>query len=506
MSTRRTKGDSSATATRKSTRLRDEALREEDSDSATTLGSETGMADETPASENESEPAQPTNAFTFGSFKTPDLESVSKELEGTKEEPLAIVAASHPMDMKGEILEHGAKMIDLFLTLRQKIDARSKQMGTTDDGAPYIPGSLRNGNPIAVPKHLKGNAECEEILERGNVENEARKQAFAGIACDMTQAVIHQTTIMLQKEFWDALTLFADLLIVNYEEYANFNVEYEHSNCSEVLASYAAFIFIHDELDGESDIRKYLGLNEDVNDSIARYRQHQGCPGLTTMLESICAKSDEIAKRVAADLGDIMGLIVVGGFRFHLDKERARKTAARSKAIKEKHKQKKKNEEMQRRIAKEEQEDREAAERGELPKRMIDQIKAETIAQVRKELGTQHKKERVKDLGGRKNQRQRPTKNGTKQRSNSKQPRGKSKRDSTKSPPKSRKNSRGKSQHKTGAQGKTKSRTKKSNGGPRPSSNEDSKSSSRRVRNAGRGRGGQGGRRNAPGRGKGKKN
>ena len=116
MSTRRTKGDSSATATRRRTRRRDEVLREEDSDSATTLGSGTGMADETqtPASENESEPAQPTNAFTFGSFTTPDLESVSKELKGTKKEPLAMVAASHPTDMKGVILEHGGKMINLF--------------------------------------------------------------------------------------------------------------------------------------------------------------------------------------------------------------------------------------------------------------------------------------------------------------------------------------------------------------------------------------------------------
>ena len=126
MSTRRTKGDSSATATRKSTRLRDEAPSEEDSDSVTTLGSETGTAAETQASGNESEPAQPANEFTFGSFSTPDLESVSKELKGTKKEPLAIVVASHPIDMKGALLEKGAKMIDLFLGLRQKIDAWSK--------------------------------------------------------------------------------------------------------------------------------------------------------------------------------------------------------------------------------------------------------------------------------------------------------------------------------------------------------------------------------------------
>ena len=156
----------------------------------------------------------------------------------------------------------------------------------------------------------------------------------------MTQAVVNQTTIMLQKEFWDALILFADLLIVNYEEYANFNVEYEHSNCSEVLASYAAFIFIHDELDGKNNIQKYLGLSKDVNDTKERYRQHHGCPGLSTMLGSICTKADVIAKRVAGDLGDIMEQIVVVGFRFHLDKERARKTAARSKAIKEKYQQK----------------------------------------------------------------------------------------------------------------------------------------------------------------------
>jgi len=313
------KEDSSASATRRSRRLRDEQS-EEDTSSHTTLG-ETETAAGTPASDSDSEPAQPTNAFTFGSFVTPDLKSVSKELEGTRIEPLAIVAASHPKDMKGAILEKGAKMIDLFLGLRQKIDARSKQLGTTDDGAPYIPGSLRNGNPIAVPKHLKGNAECEEILERGNVENEARKVALAEIACDMTQAVVNQTTIMLQKEFWDALILFADLLIVNYEEYANFNVEYEHSNCSEVLASYAAFIFIHDELDGKNNIQKYLGLSEDANDTKEMYRQHHSCPSLSTMLKNICPKADVIARRTAEDHGDVMEQLVVAGFWFHTDKE-----------------------------------------------------------------------------------------------------------------------------------------------------------------------------------------
>ena len=72
---------SSATATRKSRRLRDGVLSEEDLDSKTTLGSETGTAAGTPASDNDLEPTQQINAFTFGSFTTPDLESVSKELE-----------------------------------------------------------------------------------------------------------------------------------------------------------------------------------------------------------------------------------------------------------------------------------------------------------------------------------------------------------------------------------------------------------------------------------------
>ena len=91
--------ESSATATTRSTRRREKEIPEEEEEHETS--SETG-----------SETTEFTIAFKPFSV-TPNLEDVSKELKGTKKEPLANVVASHPTDMKDVILDRGTKMLDL---------------------------------------------------------------------------------------------------------------------------------------------------------------------------------------------------------------------------------------------------------------------------------------------------------------------------------------------------------------------------------------------------------
>ena len=165
--------ESSATATTRNKHRRGELLEE--------------------ASELETESGGNIAAFSMP-FKpfyvTPILEDVRKELKGTKMEPLLNVVVSHPTAMKDVILDRGTKMLNLYFKWRQKIEAQSKQLAKNDEQTSYIPGSLRTGNPIAIPNYLKGSTRLQEIEERGNIENESRKETFAGIALDMTQAVV----------------------------------------------------------------------------------------------------------------------------------------------------------------------------------------------------------------------------------------------------------------------------------------------------------------------------
>ena len=101
-------------------------------------------------------------------------------------------------------------------------------------------------NPIAIPNRLKGNQILEEIVEEGKEENESRKLKLAGVAIKMTRAVIEETKKALRVKFIDTLGELAELLVVAFEAHATLEIQYEHGNCSEEIASYAAYIFIRD--------------------------------------------------------------------------------------------------------------------------------------------------------------------------------------------------------------------------------------------------------------------
>jgi hypothetical protein len=61
---------------------------------------------------------------------------------------------------------------------------------------------LRTENPIAIPVYLEGSARLQEIEERGNTKNNLRKENVAGIALDMTLAVVEETRAMLKTKFF----------------------------------------------------------------------------------------------------------------------------------------------------------------------------------------------------------------------------------------------------------------------------------------------------------------
>ena len=67
-----------------------------------------------------------------------------------------------------------------------------KQQATNNEQMSYIPGLLRGGDPIVIPNHLKGSTRLQEIEEGDNVKNKTRKKSLAGIALDMTCAVVEQ--------------------------------------------------------------------------------------------------------------------------------------------------------------------------------------------------------------------------------------------------------------------------------------------------------------------------
>ena len=78
---------------------------------------------------------------------TPTLKDVRKELKGTKKEPLSNVIVLHPTYMKDVILEQGTKMLNLYLRLRQNIEAHLKQEKTTGN-------QMSLQYPEYTPKHI----------------------------------------------------------------------------------------------------------------------------------------------------------------------------------------------------------------------------------------------------------------------------------------------------------------------------------------------------------------
>ena len=131
------------------------------------------------------------------------------------------------------------------------------------------------------------------------------------------------------------------------------------------------------------------------------------------MDEKICKAAKYLAETVVASLQNVMEKLTVVLFEFNRQKDRAKKSKARMKAIEEHHKLREENEEIQKRIAKEGGDDREAIAKGKLPKQVKDQIIMEAKAQAKAYIVEFKKKEQVKYLGGRQNQTLKPRNNGT---------------------------------------------------------------------------------------------
>ena len=218
---------------------------------------------------------------------------------------------------------------------------------------PYIPSSLRMDNHTVIPNRLRGNQTLEEIVEEGKEENESRKMKLADVAIKMTRAVIEETKKALRVEFIDALGELAELLVVAFEEHAALDLKYEHGNCLEEIASYAAYIFILNHINDDSDVGHVLGLT-DRHAAMKMYRQHFNCQKIGPLIDRTCEVAKLLAEKVADSLGEIMEELTVNLFDFHRQTEKSRKAKAQMKAIKAKHEQRKKNDEMLAKIAAEE--------------------------------------------------------------------------------------------------------------------------------------------------------
>ena len=147
---------------------------------------------------------------------TPNLEDIEKELKGKKLEVLTSTIASHPASMKDNILENAERMLGRRDTISQKTEALEKLDSKTSDGESYIPGSLRRGNPIAVPSYLKGNERLEAIVEEGHEQNEEDKKEKAKLVRKMTQAVAEEVKWLCQEEIYDTMQAFSMDLVTCY--------------------------------------------------------------------------------------------------------------------------------------------------------------------------------------------------------------------------------------------------------------------------------------------------
>jgi hypothetical protein len=107
--------------------------------------------------------------------------------------------------MKDILLGQGTKMFNLYSKPRQQNEVRWKQEGNIDNQTPHLPSSPQIGTPIKVPNSLKpslkGSGVLQEIFERVHTEDKRRRETFAVIALEMTQAVIKEKNVKLQEAF-----------------------------------------------------------------------------------------------------------------------------------------------------------------------------------------------------------------------------------------------------------------------------------------------------------------
>jgi hypothetical protein len=101
----------------------------------------------------------------------------------------------------------------------------------------------------------------------------------------MTQAVIEETNVQLQEAVFGAVGELTELLVIVWESCAKDTREYEHSNSSEFIVSYAAIKFFCDHMD--HDMQRVLSFGD--SDKAARAcRKYFKIPTFSVMLKKVC--------------------------------------------------------------------------------------------------------------------------------------------------------------------------------------------------------------------------
>ena len=392
------------------------------------LGATTATNNDHPDDENsqgsEEESALPVD---FGPFlDTPSLEDVSKKFQGKRNESLAPTVASHPSIMMDIILQHTGKMLDLFQSTMTKNEAQLKLNSSTANGRPYIPQSQRKTSTIVAPNNMQGNDRIESFVEEGRDTNERHKEENASIIRRMNRAVEEETWGLIQEQAFQAIQDLSEDLTICCNSVASrqLNIRLE----LEDLAFLAGKKFLLSD-EGEDLLDDWRCTENDIRTAVLKYRALVKMQGVEERVKELMNyDADALIHEVSERLVPLMTEMTTSLWNIHEKKEQVRKMNAELAERKKIRAQKKKQDEMQARIAQQEQEDREALDNGQLPNSWKKMVVSATETHVKK----MHQQERLKSSGDDKSQESKPTKGGTKGRKTSnkstKKSRGKSKR------------------------------------------------------------------------------
>ena len=432
---------------------------------------------------------------------TPDLEGIEKELKGKKLEALTSTIASHPTSMKDTILEHSDRMLGRRNTISQKSEALEKLDSKTSDGESYIPGSLRRGNPIAVPGYLKGNERLEAIVQEGHEQNEEDKQEKAKLVRKMTQAVAEEVKCLCQDDILDALQAFSLLLVICYKKCA-LNVHNVGLNDME-LALLGTQLFLKSK--EAKELITSCWYFPDFSKMGTLYRKHIGMPAIPN--NRLGDGGFAVATMVSRSLQVLMTAVTQELWDHHDTLDEIRQQRAECKKTKKMLADAKRNREMERRIAEQERETKEALGRGECPKTFNDLMVKTAEEAVKKAAKKQEEKKRLKGSGGAEIQTRTPTGNGQKTNGKSGRSNKKSNAHSSKKGTQQQNAQQNASRRPGRGRGRNSQTTTRNTNSTNRSTNRWRNDSDRPQRGGrGRGRGGRGGRGGRSSRNNGRKN
>ena len=140
----------------------------------------------------------------------------------------------------------------------------------------------------------------------------------------------------MKTKFIKTIGIISELLIFSFEEHAVDVIKYEGATSSESLTSFAAYTFIPKQLLVGSKRGTLLGLTATTATEIQITQYNSERP--TALDRTLCKAAKHLAKTSAESLRNVMEQLTVVLFDFYQQKDQARKSKVKIKAIEEHHK------------------------------------------------------------------------------------------------------------------------------------------------------------------------